>query len=185
LALHLGQGPAEGLAVSEEIAVVVDEDGDAELHFEERPQSHAVAERGEVGEVTSDDAVGVVGRTGEGEADGHGLLFERGYDLRESVDYGFETEIKIVGIGWQSDCLAYILAAAHGSENKVCATGVEGGYDTVVVTVHCYSKVYFKVFDCVSGVSDISNRSVPPEVMALWSRKLPPRLRPLRLAERI
>lgn len=43
--------PDHGLAVGEEVAVVVDEDRDAEFHLEERPEGYAVAERREVGQV--------------------------------------------------------------------------------------------------------------------------------------
>ena len=51
--VHLGQGTAQGLAVGEQVAVVVDEDRNAERHLEERPQRYALAERREVREIDS------------------------------------------------------------------------------------------------------------------------------------
>ncbi len=151
--VHLGQGPAEGLAVSEEIAVVVDEDGDAELHFEERPQSYAVAERGEIGEVTSDDAVGVVGRTGEGEADGHGLLVEPGDDFEETPDHGFEALVQIVRLRGVGDGLDDELVGPHGTENEVGASGVEGDDDAVVVGIHKAQRMLVRrVNSMISGM---------------------------------
>ena len=63
-AVDVGQKTGDGLAIDEEVAVVVDEDRDAELLLEHRPQRHAAAEAGQVAQVAN-DAGRVVGRARE------------------------------------------------------------------------------------------------------------------------
>ena len=53
--------------------------------------------------MASDNAVGIIGRAGEGEADGNRLLVEFRDNLFESVDHGGEAEVEIMGIGRKSD----------------------------------------------------------------------------------
>ncbi len=63
-AVDIGQEAGDGLAIDEEVAVVVDEGRDAELLLQHRPQGHAAAEAGQVAQV-ADDAVGIIRRRRE------------------------------------------------------------------------------------------------------------------------
>ena len=79
----MGQEAADGLAIDEEVTVIVDENGDAEFSLKHRSKCHAAAESGEVAEI-ADDAVRVVGRTGKREANGGRRLRAKGFHLGEA-----------------------------------------------------------------------------------------------------
>ena len=101
--VHFGQCAAQRFAVGKEVAVVVDEDRNAEFVFEERPQRHAFAERGEVGQVSADDSVRIVGRAGEREADGDGFLLQLVDDGLKTFDHRRQTFVQVVGVRRQRD----------------------------------------------------------------------------------
>ena len=96
--VDLGKCSRQSLAIGVEVGVVVDIDGDAELLFQEGAEGHSVAERWEVGEVEStDNAIGIIGRTGEGKADCYGLVVELRDDALEALDHSGHTAVQIVG----------------------------------------------------------------------------------------
>ena len=78
------QQSADGLSIDEEVAVIVDEDGDVELVLKHGPEGHATAEALKITEV-ADDAVRVVRRTGKREADGGRRLGAKGFHLGEAL----------------------------------------------------------------------------------------------------
>ena len=95
--VDVGEEAGDGLAVGEQVAVVVDEHGDLELLFEHRSQGHAAAKAGQIAQI-ADDARRIIGRTGKGEADGHGRLGQRAANLREALDDSGQTALQIVGL---------------------------------------------------------------------------------------
>ena len=70
--VYFGQQAVQGFAVGKEVAVVVDENRYMKLVLQHGFQGHAATEGGQVLQV-ADDAVGVVGGTGEAETDGRSL----------------------------------------------------------------------------------------------------------------
>ena len=134
--IDLRQDAAEGLAEGVQVAVVVDEHGHAELLLEERSEGHAFAEGREVRQVTADDAVRVVGRAGEREADGDGLFTGEGvHHGLEPDDHRLQAQVQVIGIGRQRDRLAHVLFALHRAEHHVGAAGVQGKDDPGIVGV--------------------------------------------------
>ena len=95
-----------------------------------------VAERREVGEVAPDDAVGVVGRAGECERDGHGFFRKAADDGPEPFDHRRETLVEVLGVRRERDRLHDESIGLHGSEHEVRAAGVEGDHHPVVMAVH-------------------------------------------------
>ena len=72
---------------------------ETELLLKEGSQGHTVPERREVGQETAYDAVGIVGRTREGEADRDRFLAIESIDDRsETQDHGREAQVKVIGI---------------------------------------------------------------------------------------
>ena len=53
-AVDVGQKAGDGLAIDEQVAVVVDEGRDAESLLEHRPERHAAAEAGQIAQVADD-----------------------------------------------------------------------------------------------------------------------------------
>ena len=140
--VHLGQCAAQRLAVGEQVAVVVDEDRNAELRLEEGPEGDAFAERREVREVAADDAVGVVGRAGECETDGHGLGFQPVDDLTESLHHRGEAFIQVLGVRGERDGVHDEFVGLHGAEHQIRSAGIEGDDHPVVVAVHIDSQFF-------------------------------------------
>ena len=139
--VDLRQGSAQRLAVGEQVAVVVDEDRDAERRFEERTQRHAVAERREVGQIAADDAGAVVCRTGEGEADGHRSLGQLRYDFVETFDHSGQALVKVVRVRGIGDRVDDEFTTTHCAEHEVGTTCVESHDDTIVMLIHCSVKI--------------------------------------------
>ena len=135
-AVDLGQGAAEGFAVGKQVAVVVDIYGQTEFMLQEGAQSHAVAKRREVGQIASDDSVGIVGRAGECETYGHRFFVERVDYLPEAIYHCVEAEIQVVGVGWHCQWLGYELTAAHCAKHQIGASGIESDYYSVIVLKH-------------------------------------------------
>ena len=71
LVIYLREEAGHGLAIDEEVAIVIDKGGDLEMVFEEGGERDSAAEAGKIGQVT-DDALAVIARPGKSEADGHG-----------------------------------------------------------------------------------------------------------------
>ncbi len=130
--VHLGQRSAERLPVGEQVAVVVDEDRQTEPILQIGTQRHAVAERGEVGQITADDPPRVVRRSGEGEADRCGPLAEAADDVGESFGEGRQTAVEVVRPGGQGEGLYDRSAGLHRPEYEVGASGIERDDDARV-----------------------------------------------------
>ena len=127
---------SDSLTEREEVTIVVNIYGDAEFILQERAESHAVAERGEIGEQTADNAVGIVGRAGESKAYCHRLLIELGNYLLKTFDHGLKAKVKVLRIGGQCDGIDDELVGLHSTENQVCATGIKCDNYTLVKFVH-------------------------------------------------
>ena len=134
--VDLGQSTGHSLAEGEEVAIVVDKHGQAEFLLQERAEGHTVAETREVGQEAAYDAVGIVGRAGEGKRDSHRLLVEQVDDGLEAVDHRLEAQLQIVGTRGDGHGVNYKFASAHGAEHKVCAPGIEGNHNSVVKMIH-------------------------------------------------
>ena len=104
--------------------------------FEERTQRHAFAERREVGQITADDAVRIVGRAGECETDGYGFFGQTVDDGLEPFDHRREAFVEVLGMRREGDRLHNEFVGLHGAENEVRAAGVEGDDHPVVMAVH-------------------------------------------------
>ena len=97
--VDLGEGSAESFSVGIKVTVIVDEDRDSEFFLEEGSEGDTVPERREVGKETAYDAVGIVSRTREGEADRDRFLAIESIDDRsETQDHGLEAQVKVIGI---------------------------------------------------------------------------------------
>lgn len=114
-----------------------------DIRSKERPESHAVAERGEIRQIAPDDAVRIVGRTGERERDGNGFFVETVDNLAESVDHRRETFVQIVSIRGYGDRLDDELIGAHGAEDEVGASGVQRDDCAVIVGIHGFRGYWF------------------------------------------
>ena len=126
---------AEGLAISVQVAIVVDEYGYSELLFQEWSERDSVPEGREIREEASDYSVRVVGRSREGEADGHRLLFSEPFDDgSESQDHSLKAQVQVVCIRWKCEGLTVILSAFHCTENQVGAAGIQSQDDSAVVS---------------------------------------------------
>lgn len=147
LGVYLGQGAAQCFAIGEQVAVVVDEYRNAEFVFEEGPQRHAFAERGEIGQVTADDAVGIIGRARECEADGDGFGLQFVDHGLEAFDHRCQAFVEVVRIRRHGDGFDDEFVGLHGSEHEVRTSGIESDDHPVVVSVHgCYLFVGFSIF---------------------------------------
>ena len=134
--VHFGQCAAQRFAIGEQVAVIVDEHRDAELILQERSQRHTVAERREVGQIAADDAVGVVGRARESEADGHGLLRQPVDDLAEASHHRREAEVQVVGVRRHGDRFHNEFVGLHGPEHEIRAACIERDDYAVVEFIH-------------------------------------------------
>ena len=134
--IDFGKDAADGLAVGKEVTVIVDKHGDSEFLFKERTEGHTIAERGEIGEIAADNAVGIVGRAGERKADCHRFLVEFIDNLLKPLNHSREAEVKVVGIGGHGNRINNKVIGLHGAEHKVCAAGIEGDYNAFVKLVH-------------------------------------------------
>ena len=94
----------------------------------------------------------VVGRAGEGKADGHGLGVEAVDYLPETVDHCRQAQVEVVGAGGQGYGVDDILVSAHGAEYEVGASCVEGDYDALVILIHQY--------EILSGLAMSAEKSV-------------------------
>ena len=138
LLVNLGQSTRQRLAVSVEVGVVVDIYGDTKLLLKEWAQRHTIAERWEVRQVESaHDAVSVVGRTRESEADSNGLMVKFRHNLLKTINQCGHTFIQIVGIRWQGDRIYNKLIGSDSSEYKICSASVERDDCSLIVSVHC------------------------------------------------
>ena len=133
--VQLRQDAREGLAIGKQVAVVVDEDRKAEDVLQVRPHRHAVLEAREIGQV-ADDAVLVVRRTREGEADGDSRGVQQGLHPVEPFHQHLQAALHIVGDRVHPDRLHDFLAAADGGEHEVRAAGIEGQNSSLIVLVH-------------------------------------------------
>ena len=125
------QEAGDGFAINEQVAVIVEEDRNAELLFQHRTERNAAAESGQISQV-ADDAVGIIRRSWEREADGHGRLGALLFDAREAFDDVGQAAVQVVAVGGQGDCFGHGLMAAHGGKAEVGAAGVEGHDDAWV-----------------------------------------------------
>ena len=137
-----GQRAGQRLAVGEQVGVVVDEDGQVELLFEERAQSHAALKAGEVAQPVGDHAVGVVRRSGKGEADGHRLLGKLVDDVLETRPQILQQLREVVGVGGEFEGVGDRLAAPHRREPEMRAAGVQRDDGSGVAVVHIPVKFY-------------------------------------------
>ena len=145
--VNFGQDTAQCLAVGVEVAVVVYEYGNAEFVLEERAQCHAVAERGEVGQVAADYAAGIVGWAGEGKAYCHGLLVELLYYLLKACYNCCKAFVEVVCVRGHRNGVDDEFTGFHCAEYEVCTSCIEGNYDAIVVAVH---RLYLlKFFICL------------------------------------
>ena len=133
--VQLRQDAREGLAIGEQVAVVVDENRESEDIFQVGAHRDAVLETREVGQV-ADDAVLVVRRPREGEADGDGRGVQQGLHPVEPFHQHLQAALHVVGDRVHPDGLHDFLAAADGGEHEVRAAGVEGQNSSLVVLVH-------------------------------------------------
>ena len=104
--------------------------------MQEWAEGHAVAERWEVGQVSSDDAVRVVGGAREGETDGHGRRVEGCDDAVEPLDHRGQTAVEVCGVRGERYRLDNKPVGAHGAEYEIGASGIERDDGAVIVSVH-------------------------------------------------
>ena len=147
--VHLGEGAAQGFTEGEEVSVVVDEHRNAENFLQVRPQGHAVAERREVGQEAADNAGGVIGRAGEGKADGLRLYVSQLIDdVLEAGHHGFQAQVQVVGIGRKGERVQNELFSPHGVEAQRIAACIQGEHHPLVVlilshiSVLCYCSIF-------------------------------------------
>ena len=140
--VDVGQKAGDRFAVDEQVAVVVDEHGDAEAVFEHRPQGHAAAKGRQVRHVV-DDARRIVGRPGEGETDRHGRLRALGLHLREAADDVRQAAVELIGLAGDVDRIEKELIAADGGELEVRAAGVQR-HDNAGVVRNVHQRVVFQ-----------------------------------------
>ena len=126
--IDIRQEAGNGFAINEEVAVIVDEHRDAESFFEHWPQGHAATEARQVAQV-ADNAVGIVGRPWESEANGGGRFGAGGLEAGESFDDVGQAEVEVVAIGRHRDGLGHRPVAADGREAEVGSPRVEGHND--------------------------------------------------------
>ena len=133
--VDLGQRARDGFAVGEQVAVVVDEYRNAEAPFEVGAQCDSAAKGGEVRQV-ADDAVGIVGRSREGEADGVRARGELPLHGFESFDQRRQHAVEVVRTGGKMHRRDDLAIGRHGREDEVRSAGVEGQNDAWVGFVH-------------------------------------------------
>lgn len=104
--------------------------------MQEWAEGHAVAERWEVGQVSSDDAVRVVGGAREGETDGHGRRVEGCDDAVEPLDHRGQTAVEVGGVGRQGYGVDDEAVCPDCAEYEVGAAGIERDDGAVIVSVH-------------------------------------------------
>ena len=130
-AVDVRQESRNGFAIDEQIAVIVDEGGNAELVFEHWPQSHAATEARQIPQI-ADDASGVIRRTREGKADGCWRLGALLLNAGEALHNVGQATLEVVAVRRHGDGLGHRFRAAHGAETEVGAAGIEGHYDAFV-----------------------------------------------------
>ena len=86
--------------------------------------------------------MGVVGRTGECEADGHGRLVEPVDDGRKALHERVYASVQPRGPGGKSERRNDFLVSFQGAEHEIGPARVEGDDDSVVVAVHDYLVVF-------------------------------------------
>ena len=146
--VDFGKHATYGLTVGKEVTVIVQIHGNTEFFLKEGPESHTVAERGKIGEVSADDSVGIVSRAGESKADCHWLLVEFGYHLFKSFHHGLETKVKVVGVGGHCYRVDNEIVALHCAEHKVCTSRIESDYNSFVKFIHINVRFKFS-FICI------------------------------------
>lgn len=134
--VYLGQGSREGLAVGIQVGIVIYIYGYSESVVQEGAEGNAVTERGEVGQMTADDTVGVVGGAREGEAYGYGRAVERGDHAIEPLYHRGQTAVEVCGIRGERYRLDNKPVGAHGAEYEIGASGIERDDGAVIVSVH-------------------------------------------------
>jgi len=123
-AIDVREEALEGFAVGEEVAVIVDEDGNAEVLLEHRAEGDAATEAGEIREV-ADDAAAVIGGAGEGEADGNRRGGEALADLLEALDDIVEAVVEFVSFGGDAGEMEKEFTTLDGRKLQERATGVQ------------------------------------------------------------
>ncbi len=122
--VHPGQESPQRLAVGEQVAVVVDEDGNAVPVLEHRSQRDAAAEGGEVAEV-ADDPRAIVCRSGKGEGDRRRFPSRGREDLVEAFAKLVEARFQLVGARRKRKGLEQELPAANRVEDQLGPARVE------------------------------------------------------------
>ena len=130
-AVDVGQQARGGFAEGEQVAVVVDKDGQREAVFEDGGERDVLVGGQIAG--SDDDAVEVVGWRGEGEADRRRRRRERIEHALETLEHVAEGLFEIGGSGGQGEALYDGLIGLHGGEDEVRPAGVERHDGTLVV----------------------------------------------------
>ena len=113
------------LAISEEVCIVVDKYGDSEVLLEHRAKCYTIAERWEVRQEATDNAITIIRWAREGKAYGNRLLAQLCNDSLEALDKGAKTKVEVVSHRWHSYVFGAGLAVLHCVKNEICATSVK------------------------------------------------------------
>src|SRR5579864_6385420 len=123
-AIHIREKAGDRFAVSKQISVVIDEDGNVEPVFEDGTEGDVALKCGEVFQV-ADDAARIVCGAGERETDRYGGRGERALQSGESFGDVVEAAIKAVRLGRQRDGADDDLGATDRGKLQTGAPGVE------------------------------------------------------------
>ncbi len=154
--VHFRKESRKRLAVSEKVAVVVNEDWNAEEFFEIGPEGYAAPERGEIDQV-ADDPSFVIRRTGKSETDGLRRGWKHVPDRSETAGQGIQAKVQVIGYGGYFYGSHNLTVALHRGEDETGPSGVQGQDNPFVVIVH-YVVVGCLSYACLYGLAGLSCR---------------------------
>ena len=136
--VHVWQQPRRRFAVSEQVAVVVDESGEPELVLEHGAKRHIAVTR----QIpwTHDDAMEVIRRSGEGETDGHRRRGQLRAYSAEPFHNRVERPLQIVRVRRQREACHHRAVPLDGGEDEVGAARVQCHYAAGIVRIIPHSR---------------------------------------------
>lgn len=135
--IYLRQCAGKRFAISKKVAVIIDEDRDAELFFQVRAQRYASAERRKVRQIT-DNTGRIISWSGKSKTDGNRGFRQLFANPGKTCGQLPQALFQITGTRGQRYRSHYLISPTDSRKDQVGPSGIKGHYYAVIVIHYIY-----------------------------------------------